>query len=66
MRFTRDEIIQMVKDGFLNKKSIFHFDVCKELSNKKTWAKIIAEHEITELKTVHNIKTHKCKYCNTD
>ena len=64
MRFTRDQIIEMVKDGFLNKKSIFHWDVCKELADKKTWARITTEHNISELKTVYNIKKHKCKYCD--
>lgn len=66
MKFNRNQIIEMVKDGFLNKKSIFHWDVCKALADRKTWARITSEHDITELKTVYNIKKHKCKYCDTD
>lgn len=66
MKFKRDEIVAMVNDGFLNKKSILHFDICRDLAQKKTWASIISEHDISELKTVHEIKKKKCKYCDTD
>ena len=66
MKFKRDEIVAMVKDGFLNKKSILHFDVCKELAEKKTQAQISSQHDITELKTIYYIKKNKCKYCDTD
>ena len=64
MKFTRDQIIEMVKDGFANKKSIFHFDVCQELAKNKTQSAVAEEKGYQEPKTIRYIKTHKCKYCD--
>lgn len=63
MKFTRDEIIEMVKDGFLNKRTIFHYDVCRALAEKKTQNAIAEEKDIKETKGIRYIKEHKCKYC---
>lgn len=65
MKFTRDQIIEMVKDKFLNKKAIFHFDVCKALSEHKTKSMIAQESDIREIKTIKYIIKTKCKYCDT-
>ncbi len=66
MKFTKDQIIEMVKDGFLNKKAIFHFDVCQALAKGKTQSAVAEEKGYQEPKTIRDIKKHKCKYCNTD
>lgn len=63
MKFTRDQIIEMVKDGFLNKKSIFHFDVCQALAKRKTQSNV-AEEKDKEPRTIRLIKARKCKYCD--
>ena len=63
LQFTREQIIEMVKDGFLHKKSIFHYDVCIELAKKKTALDVAAEKNLSEARTVRYIKSHKCKYC---
>jgi hypothetical protein len=63
LQFTRDQIIEMVKDGFLHKKSIFHYDVCMELAKKKTQSQVAEDKDVKEPRTIRYIKTHKCKYC---
>jgi DNA-binding NarL/FixJ family response regulator len=65
MKFTRLQIMEMVKDGFLNKKSVTHFDVCKALAEGKTQNQVAEEKDIRETKTIRVIKLHKCKYCDT-
>ncbi len=64
MKFTKDQIIEMVKDGFVNKKSIFHFDVCQALAQGKTQPAVAQEKNYQEPKTIRYIKKHKCKYCD--
>lgn len=66
IKLTRDEIIEMVKVGFLNKKSIFHYDVCKELAKGKATSKIVEERDLREPKTIRNIRDRKCPFCNVD
>lgn len=64
LKFSREEIIQMVKDKFLNARSIFHFDVCQALHEHKTQSEIAEEKDISETKGIRYIKEHKCKYCD--
>ena len=63
LQFTRDQIIEMVKDGFLHKKSIFHYDVCMEIAKKKRHDDITEDNEVKDVRLIRYIKKHKCKYC---
>jgi hypothetical protein len=62
LKFTREQIIEMVKDGFLNKRSIFHYDVCRALAEKKS-ADVEDDYEIGDSSGIRYMKKHKCKYC---
>lgn len=64
VKLSRDQIIEAVQDGFLNKKMIFHFDVCQALAEGKTQQKIAEGHDIRDFKTIRNIVKRKCKYCD--
>lgn len=66
IKLTRDEIIEMVRVGFLNKKSIAHYDVCKELATGKAITKIVEERDLREPKTIRNIRDKKCPFCDVD
>lgn len=62
LHFQREQIVCMVATGFLNKKAVLHYDVCKKLADGKTQEQIAEELNI-EPRTVRQIKSHKCTEC---
>jgi len=63
MKFTRDEIIEMVKDGMMNKRTIFHYDVCRALAEMKSRQDVEDTMNIGDSSGLRYIIKRKCKYC---
>lgn len=60
--FPRDVVVACARRGIMNKKSDFHFDVCKALSEGKTLKQVADQFDVSD-ETIKQIKSKKCKEC---
>lgn len=63
LSLSRDEVKRLVDQGWLNKKALNHYDVCKAIAEGKTQSMIAEEFNYSETKSIRWIKQHKCKGC---
>jgi len=61
---SREEVKKLMDDGWLNKKALNHYDVCKAIAQGKTQSQIAEEFNYSETKSIRWIKQHKCPDCN--
>lgn len=61
---SREEVKKLIDDGWLNKKALNHFDVCKAIAQGKTQSQIAEEFHYSETKSIRWIKQHKCPECS--
>lgn len=62
LSFPREVVEACARRGIMNKKSDFHFDVCKALADGKTLKQVADEFDIPD-DTIKWIKSRKCKDC---
>lgn len=63
LSFSRSQVIAMADAGMMNKKSVLHYDVCKEISNGVPYSQIADKFNISEVRLVSYIKEKKCPDC---
>lgn len=63
LNLNRDEVRRLVDQGWLNKKALNHYDVCKAIAQGKTQRQIAEEFNYSETVHISWIKKHKCPEC---
>lgn len=63
MSLTRDQVKELVDKGWLNKKALMHYDVCKAAAQGKTSDQIAVEFDYCDGRQIRWIKQHKCPNC---
>jgi DNA-binding NarL/FixJ family response regulator len=59
LTFSREQVKGMAEQGFLNKQSVLHYDVCRALAEGKTQAQVAEQFNISD-ENVKWIKKRKC------
>lgn len=62
LSFSKDIVQACARRGIMNKKSEFHFDVCKALADGKTMKQVADQFDVSD-ETIKQIKSKKCKDC---
>ncbi len=63
LSFTREQVEEAVRTGWMNKKSLDHYDICKQLSQGKTQSQIAESLNIPDDRQVRYVKKKKCPDC---
>lgn len=61
---SREEIERDIKDGYANKKTLLHYDLCKAMAQGLTQEAAAEKFNLTDDRYVRLIKSKKCPDCN--
>lgn len=62
LKYDRNQIVALVKDGIATVESIHHWDICKALAGGKT-AEQVAEDFKMHVRSIEYVRTKKCQAC---
>jgi hypothetical protein len=60
---SRQEVEELVNEGWLTKENLRHYDLCKAMASGMTQEKAAEKFNFTDDRYVRRIKQKKCKYC---
>lgn len=64
LKYTRNEIVALFKDGIVSGSVLHHWEICKALSEGKTIEKVAEDFRVHP-RGVQWVKANKCPSCTT-
>lgn len=63
LSLSREELKEMVANGFLRKENLRHYDICKAMAQGTTQEKAAEIFGVTDDRYIRRIKERKCPEC---